>query len=186
MLGMPGTWVGIAGTVCLAASFAQTALSESGAPRPPSPSGNLALVRDVAAAQKGDRLGKAALPAARTTVTTIELVGSGQATLVLRDRDGNVLYRFDPRTNSTFVAKDSELPVITYKDQADPSLVQPSVAPKEDQEGATEAPKRKGLPVGCFGALSPLVRSEASRTPSLCLAGLDLALDPTLRALPRA
>ena len=107
-------------------------------------------------------------------MTTVELVGLGAATVVLRDEAGHVVFRSDPKANVTYFAKDVDLPVITIKEEATSPIVQKPVRPGREQEDASDTPGRKTSPVGCTGALSPLVKSEASRRPSLCLAALEV------------
>ncbi|MBM6592575.1 hypothetical protein [Microvirga pudoricolor] len=135
------------------------------------------MAQEVMSAAKADRLSKPVRAEDRSTVTTVELVGIGKATVILRDEAGKIVYRADPQSNTTFFAKDVDLPVVTIKEEAASPVAQRPVniktEPKVERENALEEPKRKSNPVGCLGALSPLVKSEASKTPSLCLASLE-------------
>jgi hypothetical protein len=164
--------MGLAATAILAVTFTQSALSGvSGASRPSAPSeGAQAVVSET----KSARLSAPRPNAARTAVTTVELVGVTQATVILRDESGNVVFRSDPGSNVTYLAKDVDLPVVTIKEEAHTPVVQKPVRPAREREDASENPVRKTSPVGCTGALSPLVKSEASRTSSLCLAALEV------------
>jgi hypothetical protein len=113
--------------------------------------------------------------AQRATVTTIEVIGLNQATVVFKDREGRVLFRADPLAGTTTVARDVDLPVVTLKDEPTPPAV-PVVqrpAPKQEESETPSEPPRKSRTIGCEAPVSALARSEASRTPSLCLAGLS-------------
>jgi len=161
----------LAGTAFLAVTFAQNAMSDApGGPatKPPGVESQI-----VASAAKTSRLAPPRPSASRASVTTVELVGLGAATVVLRNEAGHIVFRSDPQSNVTYLAKDVDLPVITIKEEAGSPVVEKPVRPAREQEDASDTPVRKTSPVGCMGALSPLVKSEASRRPSLCLAALE-------------
>src|ERR1041384_6053350 len=106
MFGLPGTLVGIAGTAFLAVSFTQSALSDSPAP----PQARVAgMAQEVMSGAKSDRIAKPVRADDRAVVTTVELVGVGKATVILRDDAGRIVYRADPQSNPTFFAKDVDL-----------------------------------------------------------------------------
>jgi len=164
--------MGLAGTALLAVTFTQSAMSDvSGGSKP---SASTSGIQAVASETKAARLSAPQPNAVRTVVTTVELVGVAQATVILRDESGGVVFRSDPRSNVTYLTKDVDLPVITIKEEARSPVVQKPVRPAREREDASENPIRKASPVGCTGALSPLVKSEASRTSSLCLAALEV------------
>jgi hypothetical protein len=125
---------------------------------------------------KGDRLPLSAAGSVRpSTVSTIEVVGLSQATVVFKDRDGQVLYRADPLANTTAVAKNVDLPVVTLREeQTAPAVpvVQQQPEPKQEGGDPPAVQPRRGKPVGCEASVSALARSDASRVPGLCLAGL--------------
>jgi len=172
MLGFSGPLVGLAGTAFLAIAFTQNAMSNA----PGGPTMNSPGVESQvgATAAKSSRLAAPRPSASRASVTTVELVGLGAATVVLRNEAGHVVFRSDPKANVTYFSKDVDLPVITIKEEASSPVVQKPVRPAREQEDASDTPVRKTSPVGCTGALSPLVKSEASRRPSLCLAALEV------------
>jgi hypothetical protein len=171
MLGFSGPLIGLAATAVLAVTFTQSAMSDvAGGGR----STATAASQVVASEAKSARLSGPRPNPARAAVTTVELVGLGQATVLLRDESGNVVFRSDPRANVTYLAKDVDLPVVTIKEEAHSPVVQKPVAPTREREESSDNPPRKASPVGCTGALSPLVKSEASRNPSLCLAALEV------------
>lgn len=114
-------------------------------------------------ASKSDRIEPARPSAGVATPAVVEVVGLGAATVILRDRTGNVLYRADAAANTTTVAKDADLPVITVKERVD-SPVARQPAPSL---GAGEGPRLK---TGCEGLVSSLVAHDVRRIPSRCTA----------------
>src|SRR5437867_9517510 len=68
-------------------------------------------------AQKTDRLMTARVAAGqRPAITAVEVVGLRDTAIIYRDREGRVLFRTDPLSNATLVAKDVILPEITIRD----------------------------------------------------------------------
>ncbi|MBF9231960.1 hypothetical protein [Microvirga alba] len=113
----------------------------------------------------------------RTSVSTVELVGLSKVTVILRDETGTILYSSDPRTGTTVLAKDTELPVITLKEEMRGPPVQLPVTRREGSDTPSQGPVNKPrYPVGCVTDVSSLVRASADRAPSLCLAYLDQSL----------
>jgi hypothetical protein len=124
---------------------------------------------EVRKAQKSDRLATVAGAQSRVAVVTIELVGTSRASVVLRDQGGRVLYKSDPASGTTVVAKDVDLPVVTLKERDREPVVEP---PAQRQSNEPPSPKARNTnPAGCEGAVSSLVRSD-HRVPGLCLAAL--------------
>jgi len=168
MLDTPATFIAMAGTAFLVASYAPTTLetraplAREAVPVVASPSG------------KGDRLQAPRPNPDRSTVSVVEVVGLTQATVVLRDRDGTILYRSDPLSNTTLVSKDAEIPVVTLKEAPQSPVVQRSPAGREPEmtrEGGDQPPTadRKKRPFACESAVSPLARG-AEQAPGRCLA----------------
>lgn len=124
-----------------------------------------------AVAPKGDRLADARPAQSPTNVSIVEIVGIAHATVILRDSHGEVLYRSDPRSGITTISKNTELPVLTLKEDAQgPAVQHPPVSAREGNEDAAKA--KRQTPVGCMGDVSPLARAGNGRMPSLCLASL--------------
>lgn len=173
MVSSPATLIGLAGVAFLAGSFIPDSFSIASfahSARPlltPSPLG-------TAARTKGDRVAGPLLTDRPATISTVELVGVTQATVILRDQNGEVLYRSDPQSGITTFAKNTDLPIITLREEVHAPVVQHPVAPRREgtEVPADQKPKRRN-PVGCLGDVSPLARAGADRTPSLCLALLD-------------
>jgi hypothetical protein len=128
----------------------------------------------VSAAVKSDRLAAVKRTPKRSTVSTVELVGVSQAKVILRDRDGRILFQADPLSNTTVLARDVDLPVLTVKDEDRSPVVQrPVTAPTERREESEQpvSTDRKRKTVGCEGPVSALARGNASM-PGLCLVAL--------------
>jgi len=98
----------------------------------------------------------------RPAIAAVEVVGLSNAAVVYRDRDGRVLFRTDPVTNATVVAKDVTLPEVTIRDSGN-SAVKPLRI-------EVPAPAKAKLPPGCDSAFSPLTMPSLSHAPSRCLA----------------
>ncbi|MEE1654788.1 hypothetical protein VB618_01160 [Microvirga sp. CF3062] len=110
------------------------------------------------------------------TVSTVELVGVSQAMVILRDRDGKVLYKSDPHSGTTIYARDTDLPVVTLKENVQAPATQHPVSQQEGIEAPREQKPKARKPVGCLGDVSPLAKASADRMPSLCLAFLQQSL----------
>ena len=79
-------------------------------------------------------------------------------------RRDDSLFRTDPLSNATLVAKDVVLPQITIRDSGR-SVVNPVPI-----DIPARMPERAKLPPGCDPAFSPLTVPSLSRTPSRCIA----------------
>src|SRR5215213_1407587 len=163
MFDTPAVVIGLTGAAFLIGSLAPVALESRERPA------------SAVVSVKGDRLlvpsAEGALP---STVSMIEVVGLSEAAVVFKDRNGQVLFHSDPLTNTTVVAKNVDLPVVTIKEQPSAPAMPVVQQPEPKREGgdpATVQPRRP-KPVGCEAPVSALARSEASRVPGLCLAGL--------------
>jgi hypothetical protein len=134
---------------------------------------DLAVTGPVYASAKADRLSVPAPAQHRATVSTVELIGISNTTVVLRDRNGAVLFRSDPLTNTTLVGKDVDLPVVTLKEEVrSPVVQQPAVKREGNEPPATKG--RKNRTPGCEGAVSPLANRDGNLEPGLCLAAVNM------------
>lgn len=189
MIHIPATFLAVAGTTFVLASYAPAAFEAratlfQGAPvvvasldpRAPAPQERVAHTASMTG--KGDRLSAPRAEAGeRAVVSTVEVVGLTQATVILRDRDGTILYRSDPASNTTLVVKGADLPVVTLKEApATPVSRQspeaPAVqgqTPKREGQDTPGDGARRSRPIGCEGSVSPLVRGESQRAPGRCL-----------------
>jgi hypothetical protein len=172
MLRASMTLVGLAGISFLAGSFA---LANS---EPDSFTKSKDILRNAMTQQnavKGDRMAVWDGDIRQNTVSIVEIVGLNQATVILRDSSGEVLYRSDPRSGTTTFSKNTELPVLTMKEETrGPSVQHPPVMRREGSEEPQKEKRRST--VGCMGDVSPLARASANRMPSLCLASLEHSL----------
>lgn len=175
MFRTPVTLLGLAGVVFLAGSFVPASFNivslaqSQGLLRPTQ------AVR-MSAPTKGDRIAEPLPASNRVAVSVVELVGVSQATVILRDRDGKVLYRSDPQSGITTFSKNTELPVVTLKEEVQGPGVQHPASRREGTEMPQEQKPKPRNPVGCMGDVSPLAKASANRMPSLCLAHLEQSL----------
>lgn len=166
MIGTPATLIGMAGAALLLASATPDGLSIG--------QDLFSSGYAIASVTKTDRLHVPAVAAERSTVSTVEVVGISHARVVLRDRNGVVLYQSDPLTNTTLVAKNVDLPVVTLKENVGSPVVQQPVEKREGNEPPTTKGRKSRMP-GCEGAVSPLAnRDGPQQGPGLCLAALDV------------
>jgi hypothetical protein len=175
MFRTPVALVGLAGVFFVAGSFVPASFNLS--PQAQSEVlSDAALPQHMGAANKGDRMTAPVPSASPATVSIVELVGVTQATVILRDRDGKVLYKSDPRSGTTIYARDTELPVVTLKEDTQAPAAQHPVSQREGTEAPREQKQKTRKPVGCLGDVSPLAKASADRMPSLCLALLQQSL----------
>jgi hypothetical protein len=158
----PATFMGFAAAAFLLASFAPAVLESDSAMQP-------AMVQtSTAIAGKGDQIA-ARTPRAQIPVATVDVVGVTHTAVILRDGAGRVLYRSDPVTNTTVIARDTEMPLVTVKQ----NLQSPTVQQPVEEQRSRDRPglrERKGPPVGCEAVVSALVDRAANRPLGLCLA----------------
>lgn len=176
MFRTPVTLLGLTGVVLLAGSFVPASFNIISLAQ------SEGLLKPVLAAQlpvapvKGDRMAEPLPASSRESVSIVELVGVSQATVILRGRNGEVLYRSDPQSGITAFSKNTDLPVITLKEETQGPAVQHPVIRREGTEMPQEQKPKRRNPVGCMGDVSPLAKASADRTPSLCLAQLEQPL----------
>ncbi len=161
--------VAIGGLALFLANFAPDALSASIAAFQPQTAATADDSSPVNRALKVDRSPMAQPSPRPTAVSSIELVGVSQTTVVLRDRLGQVLYRSDPLTSTTMASKNADIPSITMEETPQSPIITRSVPVPESKEGLENKGKRS-IPAGCEAVVSPLVSHELRRVPSLCLA----------------
>jgi hypothetical protein len=111
---------------------------------------------------KGDRLA-APRAGAKTPVASIEVIGVHDAAIVYRDRDGHVLYRVDPVSNVTVIAKGVKLPEITVRqDVGSSTRTLPVEVPNKTGEKSV-------MPIGCEPPVSPIAAAPLSHLASRCI-----------------
>ena len=91
---------------------------------------------------KADSLPKSANSGTPRRITTVEVVGVENTAIVYRDPDGNVLFKTDPVSNVTMVAKDVQLPEVTIRELASSNVqivaiedLRPTLSPTAPGDG---------------------------------------------------
>jgi hypothetical protein len=163
MFQVPATVMGMIGSAFMVASFSPGAVGRAGHDM------STTVSQSVATA-KGDRIAAPMFSAERRSVSVVELVGVSNVKVILKDSKGEVVFQSDPQNNTTYFSKDTDLPVITLKEEAS-SNVRRSPVTRQSGEGAT-APKRRTQPHGCLGAVSPLAQAGKEAAASLCVTDL--------------
>src|SRR5688500_15951549 len=97
MFRIPVALVGLAGIFFVAGSFVPASFNLSDQAQS-EVLANSALPLRMNVPSKGDRMMTPVPSANPTAVSIVERVGVAQATVILRDRDGKVLYKSDPHT----------------------------------------------------------------------------------------
>jgi hypothetical protein len=128
---------------------------------------NAAIAEDVETLSidrtgKGDRLPVPATAQIRNEIKSVEVIGLSNASIVYRDRAGNILFQTDPLANVTIVTKNVDLPEVTIRD---------SEASKVERLPAEEAgPSNR--PHGCESAFARPSPESLTRTSSRCVTHL--------------
>jgi hypothetical protein len=135
--------------------------SGTGAPGSQAFSSVNSLHAPATVSRKGDLLKSHPAAEQTGTVSTIELVGLRDATVVLvRDAGGQVLYRSDPMNGVTVVSKGVVLPHVTIRETDQDS-------PRNEPAEAVQPPV--ALPEGCDPAVSSITAVSASKFGVRCL-----------------
>ena len=147
-----------AGSVCILAGAALFAADAAHGPN----HGTRLSTRVIAdSVHKGDRLWMPfALPggAARAEFAAIEIATPAASAVTVRDRNGNVLYRVDPKSQTTVIAE------------------RVFSGGNRDNADRSRAPAgREALPVGCEGAFSPYAAPRMAGIIGRCLSALEVS-----------
>ena len=105
-------------------------------------------------ALKGDRMSSGLRRGDENIVTTVEVVGIRHASVIYRDRDGRILFRTDPLSNVTIVAKDVVMPELTVRE------TMRSTPARIEVPAGLQAPP---IPVGCEPVVSAIAEPGLSR-----------------------
>jgi hypothetical protein len=114
--------------------------------------------------RKGDRLARATQSDAKR-ITTIEIVGVNDVTIIYRDAEGRMVFRTNPVSNATITAKDVVLPALTIRDSDSAGTAPVTVSPSTFRPVRME----KELPVGCESPFSPYADPLAPRVTGRCV-----------------
>jgi hypothetical protein len=101
---------------------------------------------------------------------SVEIGGTLDAAVTVRNRDGSILYRVSPTERMTVVAKRAQTPV-----------VKPGRAPAPQENGASDTARE--LPDGCEGAFSPYVEPGMANVIGRCVS--ELAGDMRMASVSR-
>ena len=114
---------------------------------------------------KGDQLAAPRPAEKQHTITAVEVIGVGNATIIYRDRAGNELFRTDPVSNVTVIAKDVVLPEVTIRERPQ---IEPSPMTLEEPHGANIEELE-----GCDPVASPLAGASLANRLGRCLAATE-------------
>ena len=107
----------------------------------------------------------------QTTVASIEVVGVHDAAIIYRDREGHVLYRTDPVSNVTVIAKGVKLPDITVRQHVGSSTRRVPV------QVPVETGAKPSMPVGCEPVVSPIASPHLSHLTGRCISERERTVD---------
>lgn len=124
-------------------------------------------LHNVNRAGKADRLPAGAAAGDRNIIASVEVIGLRNAAVIYRDRDGRLLFRSDPVSNATVIAKDVVLPEVTIRDSS-----RSKVAPVPVESGAPAPPPPAPILDGCDPAFSPL--AVKANVAGRCVASRDV------------
>lgn len=108
---------------------------------------------------KADKLPVLAGDSTRTKIKSVEVIGLTDASIVYRDRDGNILFRTDPLANVTVVSKNVELPEVTIRESEEAQVERIPV-----EEAAPDT-----RPHGCESAFARPAPESLTRMSSRCV-----------------
>lgn len=109
--------------------------------------------------RKGDALPVPALAQSRSEIKTVEVIGVRDASIVYRDRAGNILFHTDPRANVTIVTKNVDLPEVTIRE----------TETTEVERVPIESTVPSAPPHGCESAFARPAPESLIRTLSRCV-----------------
>jgi hypothetical protein len=109
--------------------------------------------------RKGDRLAPpVAADAADSAFASVEVAGRFDSAIIIRDKNGRLLYSADPASQTTVIAKRT-----TTRERA------PPMGPA-DPERAASPPEE--MPDGCEGAFSPYAAPRMAHIVGRCISGI--------------
>jgi hypothetical protein len=120
---------------------------------------------------KSDRMVRANVRGAAMPAFSVEIGGTLDAAVTVRNRDGSILYRVSPTERMTVVAKR----------MAQTPVVKPGRAPAPQENGASDTARE--LPDGCEGAFSPYVEPGMANVIGRCVS--ELAGDMRMASVSR-
>lgn len=174
------TAVDIAGGVTAAMIAVCLGLVLGGAELPASFAGASApaLQTSINREAKGDLLAPGASASPKSNrISVIEVIGVSDAAVVYRDRGGQLLFKTDPLSNMTVVAKNTVLPEITVREsEQDEVMPVPVETLKNKPAAIRELPNdtaERKIPEGCESAFSTFIVPSQKNKAGRCLSSLD-------------
>jgi hypothetical protein len=146
------------GLACAALSIVILGDNLAAASAPPQNTAEFAVNRE----SKTDALPVPDTPQTRAEIKSVEVVGVRGASIVYRDRSGNILFRTDPLANVTVVTKNVELPEVTVRE---------TETTKVERVPADEA-QRSEQPRGCESEFARPAPEALTRMSSRCVTDL--------------
>ncbi|MGO4573042.1 hypothetical protein [Microvirga sp. 2TAF3] len=168
MFNLSATLIGAAGSAFLAVSFVPGALNDPASARS-SHAARAALTENVAFIAKGDRIAPPRPAMDQAAVSTMERLDGSRTTFMLKDHDGEILFRPEPLANMAYSFKRNQ-PAETPKGQPQNPASNPPASLQQTKDEPQK--KRRTHPFGCMASVSPLAQASADQNPSLCLAYL--------------
>lgn len=114
-----------------------------------------------------------------TKISVIEVIGVSDAAVVYRDRSGQMLFKTDPMSNVTVVAKNSLLPEITVREtEADEVMPVPVEFPQKpaavrELPGSAPSSSTKRMTEGCESAFSSFLVPSQSKVARRCVSSIE-------------
>jgi len=137
-------------------------------------SANLSLMH-VNRDAKSDALPLSQAAQVRLEIKSVEVVGVRDASIVYRDRDGNILFKTDPLANVTVVTKNVELPAVTIRETADTKVERHNV--EKPAANPLEAAPGSPPPHGCESAFARPSPEALTNKTGRCLAALPQSFE---------
>ncbi len=157
---------GVAGAIVAGAILTSAALAAAISPYQSS-SVSPTQGTQINRSNKGDSQPVVASNQAPKRIVTVEVIGVEDAAIVYRDRDGRVLFKTDPLSNTTVVTKGVVLPEVTVREIAGAEVkrlpaetVRPTLSPTSPGDGCESSVTAHTAP------------AELARVPSRCITQL--------------
>jgi hypothetical protein len=112
-------------------------------------------------------------------ISVIEVIGVSDAAVVYRDRGGQLLFKTDPLSNVTVVAKNTVLPEVTVREMELNDVMPVPVEQFKNQGAVRELPNSgapattRKIPEGCESAFSAFIVPSQANKAGRCLSSLE-------------
>jgi hypothetical protein len=109
-------------------------------------------------------------------ISVIEVIGVSDAAVVYRDRGGQLLFKTDPLSNMTVIAKNTVLPEVTVRESDTSEVIPVPVEPKQNPAAVREVPNgaaERRIPEGCESSFSTFIVPSQKNKAGRCLSSLE-------------